>query len=277
VLELARNFSGNNTDWTPVIQAFAGVEMVLVPAGCFQMGSTDEQVEKAYQQCKAACEVGECERTWFEDEQPVHTVCFEEAFWIDQTEVTNAQFAAFNGQAAFMSNSHFSANEQPRVEISWDEAAVFCESRGARLPNEAEWEYAARGPDGLVYPWGNEFDCRLANTDDEIVRTSCVIEGGAGCDGFDSIAPVCSFPAGASWVDALDLSGNVFEWVADWYGAYTETAHVNPQGPASGEERVLRGGSWIGYDSDQFRAANRINWDPNFWGFIVGFRCARSR
>jgi len=238
VLELARNFSGSNADWTPVIEEFDGVAMVLVPAGCFMMGSTQ-----------------------YIDESPMHRVCFEEPFWIDRTEVTNGQFAAFNGKA--MTDSYFSGEDRPREQITSTEAAAFCESRGTRLPTEAEWEYAARGPDGLVYPWGNEWD------QNRVIGFRNAGEGTASVGGL---------PAGVSWVGALDMSGSVWEWVADWYGAdYYETLAdgvVNPTGPASGNMHVLRGGSWSRYDSNSFRAA--IRWIPLDWSYDWGFRCARS-
>jgi formylglycine-generating enzyme required for sulfatase activity len=105
--------------------------MALVPAGCFPMGSNDGDF----------------------DEQPVHQICFDTPFWIDVTEVTNGQFAALSGQAERSSN--WTDADRPRETVTWVEADAFCRLRGARLPTEAEWEYAAREPDGLVYPWGN--------------------------------------------------------------------------------------------------------------------------
>ncbi len=276
-LDRAQDFDGGNTDWEPFVQDFDGVEMVLVPAGCFEMGSTAEQVQAAFEQCQA--EYDNCDRAWFETEYPQHTVCFEEPFWIDRYEVSQGQFAAFDGQAA--SPSNFTGDDLPRENITWLEAQDFCELRGARLPTEAEWEYAARGPDALVYPWGDEFECSRGNFDDETVRDSYVVEGGAGCDGFNETAPVGSFARGASWVGAEDLSGNVSEWVGDWYDAvyYGTLAErvANPTGPETGEDRVLRGGSWRNNKSGHFRAAYRLGLDPLSGGNHWGFRCARSR
>jgi formylglycine-generating enzyme required for sulfatase activity len=172
VLERAQNFSGGNNDWEPFIQDFNGVEMVLVPTGCFMMGSTEEQLEASFQ------------------------VCLGEPFWIDRTEVTNAQVAFWGGQAG--QPSYRTDGSNPRDSITWAEANSFCASRDARLPTEAEWEYVVWGPDSWVYPWGNDLDRAYVVYDGEIA------------------SPVGSRPDGISWVGALDMSGNVAEWVADW-------------------------------------------------------------
>ena len=191
-----------NGDWTPYIHEFDGVEMVLVPAGCFKMGS----------------------QTGSSDERPVHEVCFERPFWIDLTEVTNAQFENLGGRATVHSTG--TDPQQPRDGATWVEVNAYCLDRDARLPTEAEWEYAARGPAGRAYPWGNEF-----------VMNNAV---GYGIETLD----VGSQPDGASWVGALDLSGNVWEWVSDWFGPYTAEKQINSTGPDSGSIRVLRGGSY---------------------------------
>ncbi|HEX3053052.1 MAG TPA: SUMF1/EgtB/PvdO family nonheme iron enzyme [Aggregatilineaceae bacterium] len=234
VVQMAQTPVNRNADWVPVTQTFDGVEMVLVPAGCFEMGDYWAQ----------------------------HRVCFEEPFWIDQTEVTNKQFAVFNGQAAKI--SYFSGDDYPREQITWFEAHDFCESRKARLPTEAEWEYATRGPDGLFFPWGNEFD------------PSKVI----GYRTFpDGTASVGSLPAGTSWVGALDMSGNVSEWVADWYDHYfggIVDSVVNPSGPLTGEYHVLHGGSWNDQNAGDFFAWNRDKRSPEISFSHWGFRCARS-
>lgn len=258
----AQDFSGGNTDWKPFVQTFDGVEMVLVPAGCFEMGSTGDETEVAFHQCETTYGTGKCDRVWFEAEVPAHQVCFEEPFWLDRYEVTNGQFAAFNGQAGH--SAYHSGDDRPRELITWTEANTFCENREARLPTEAEWEYAARGPDAWKYPWGNEFDGSEAiwNQND------------------DGTAPVGSLPSGASWVGALDMSGNVWEWIADWYDAsyYANQPDgvVNPTGPMSGDYRVLRGGSWWNILTDFLRTANRSKASPDNLNGLIGFRCARS-
>ncbi|MBN1965152.1 MAG: SUMF1/EgtB/PvdO family nonheme iron enzyme [Anaerolineae bacterium] len=257
-----------NASWTPVEQDFDGATMVLVPAGCFMMGSTDEQIEAAFQQCEAEFGTGQCGGVWLEDERPAHEVCFEKPFWIDKTEVTNSHYG---------SSGQWSGSNSPREEVTWFAAQDFCESRRARLPTEAEWEYAARGPEGWVFPWGSAFDGVRLN----FCEANCVESWHdlAYDDGYAQIAPAGSYSDGASWVGALDMSGNLREWVADWYGAeYYATLQdgvVNPTGPAGGEYRVVRGGSFSG-DKYGARATQRTVLFPNNLYYTIGFRCARS-
>jgi len=239
-----------------------GMVMVYVPGGEFEMGSTEGDG----------------------DEQPVHTVALD-AFWIDRTEVSNDQFAAFlNVQGnqeeggvtwldlededclieqvdgEFRPKSGYA--DHPVIEVTWYGAAAYCEWAGARLPTEAEWEYAARGPEGHIYPWGNEDPtCNLARYSECSGRT--VLVG--------------SLPDGASWCGALGLAGNVWEWVADWHdGDYYESSPSrNPLGPEEGDGRVLRGGSWI-YDAGHLLSAYR-GWEQPVSRFEdCGFRCARG-
>jgi formylglycine-generating enzyme required for sulfatase activity len=248
----------SNHAWTPLVQSFDGVEMVLVPAGCFTMGSTDAQIEVEFQQCESELGNGQCDPNWFEDQRPTHEVCFDHPFWIDRTEVTNAQFATFGGQAAEAGT--FPNANRPREDLTWEEANVFCTGRDARLPTEAEWEYAARGPEGWVYPWGIDF------TAEKVVYSDN--SGGETAD-------VGSKPGGASWVGAQDLSGNVWEWVSDWYGPYASERQTNPTGPSSGDKHVLRGGSFL--VSSRFAPALiRFLYGPLGRGSDAGFRCARA-
>jgi formylglycine-generating enzyme required for sulfatase activity len=188
-----------------------GMVMVYVPEGEFLMGSPSGQGN--------------------DDEHPQHTV-YLDAFWIDQTEVTNAQYrkcleAGVCRKPVCWDNSDYNAPDQPVVCVSWGDARTYCEWAGVRLPSEAEWEKAARGTDGRVYPWGNEAPiCERANY--------------AVCVG--KAASAGSYPAGVSPYGALDMAGNVWEWVADWYAGnyYSRSPARNPQGGAGlgGETRV---------------------------------------
>ena len=227
--------------------------MVFVPPGEFTMGSNDGD----------------------SDEKPVHTV-YLDAFWIDKFEVTNTQYAAClnagackspsqnnsNTRGGYFGNPQF--NNYPVIYVSWNDANAYCAWTGERLPTEAEWEKAARGTDGRVYPWGNEWDQTRLNWRDSILRP-----GDTTADG--------SYPSGASAYGALDMAGNVWEWVADWYDAtyYANSPRNNPKGPASGLNRALRGGAWS-TDPSTVRASDRSNYDPDGHIDVIGFRCAQS-
>ena len=148
------------------------------------------------------------------------------------------------------------------VGVTWYNAVAYCEWADAdgRLPTEAEWEYAARGEQGNKYPWGNE-------------DPTCDLAQYEACSG--NTVPVGSFPDGASWCDALDMAGNVWEWVGDWYGGYSSDPQVNPTGAKTGQYRVLRGGSWRNRAA-VLRGANRLWHLPGSGVNYIGFRCARG-
>ena len=251
-------------------RAADGAEMMLVSAGEFLMGSTDADPKAA------------------DDETPAHTL-YLDAFWIDRTEVTNARYAQFLnalgehtsacGERACVEtqvedeDSHIlregglyvvesGFEDHPVIEVTWYGAQAYCTWVGARLPTEAEWEKAARGVDGRSYPWGDQSpDCKKAQYAD--------------CSGMT--VPVGSKSAGASPYGVLDIAGNVWEWVVDWYDpAYYSSSPVqNPQGPDLGERKVFRGGSW-GYLSTFIRTTDRVRNRPTYAGFNVGFRCAAT-
>lgn len=232
-----------NADWTPVERDFDGVTMVLVPAGCFRMGNDPV----AYDGFDFGVPDG--------GEQ-----CFDAPFWLDKLEVSNAQFAAFNGVAGQV--SPWSRDEQPRGQISWFEARDFCELRGARLPTEREWEYAARGPDGWLYAWGNEFNPENAVYGENSNRET---------------AAVGSRPDGASWVGALDMTGNVWEWVDSIYAPYPYDADDGREDmDESPEFRIQRGGSWGNLNIDYLHTTFRHSSYPDYYGYSAGFRCARD-
>lgn len=228
--------------------------MVLVPAGCFMMGSTQQQVNE---QISAGIN-----REWAERQLPQHEQCFDEPFWIDKYEVTQAQFRRLGGTQA--NPPGFSGDDRPVERITWFEARDFCELRDSRLPTEAEWEYAARGPDNLVYPWGNTWNA--SNT----VWNRSSSQG---------TANVGSIPAGVSWVGALDMSGNVWEWTSSLFESYPYDATDGREadtGSRTDVLRVMRGGSWVSFNTGTLRAPFRYWVVPISWGYGIGLRCARS-
>jgi serine/threonine-protein kinase len=266
--------------------------MVYVPSGDFLMGSDDNDVEDALQLCNEYS--SKCKQSWFEIEQPAHSVTLD-GFWLDQTEVTNAQFASFlNAQGnqmqgsanwldvesercliehteeEFKPKSNYAAH--PAVEVSWYGAAAYCAWVGGRLPTEAEWEYAARGSEGAIFPWGDSSNNTPLNFCD--VNCSKDWKESKHDDGYERTAPVGTYSKGASWVDAMDMAGNAWEWVADWYGDYPARDQKNPTGPEKGEYRVLRGGSWLNNLSG-VRGANRYKNSPELTKGYVGFRCVK--
>ncbi len=200
------------------------------------------------------------------DEQPVHEQHFDMPFWIDKYEVTRAhyQVCVAAGACEETSPSQYSTEDnQPINRVTWFQAHDHCEARGARLPTEAEWEYAARGPDGLVYPWGNEYDAsKVIGADDPTY-------------GDKKVAPVGSRPEGASWVGAMDMSGNLWEWTSSLYKDYPYSADSEDDSNNS-NKRVLRGGSF-GNTSGDLRGAYRSWFVPSYVNdFYIGVRCARS-
>lgn len=227
-----------NKQWTPQFKNMIGVTMALVPAGCFKMGA---------------------DASPYDDERPAAQVCFSRPFWIDKTEVTQAQFNTLGGSSALLSK--FDGKERPMENLTWLEASYFCSKRGARLPTEAEWEYSARGPDDLVYPWGNTFF--NANAIWAAAHTAEV--------------DAANVRGGASWVGAVDMSGNVWEWTSSLYKPYPYNSDDGRESTSDAStNRVLRGGSWFNTNADALRAAVRRNNPPLFAVGYVGVRCARD-
>ncbi len=228
-----------------------GMVMVYVPEGEFQMGAEDGR----------------------DDEMPAHTV-YLDAFWIDQTEVTNGMYSLCvqagvcdppNGEGSYSRGAYHGEvqyADYPVINVDWYDAMAYCEWAGRRLPLEAEWEKAARGMDGRVYPWGN------ASPSNSLLNYNANI---------GDTTEVGSYPDGASPYGALDMAGNVWEWVADWYDEdyYSNSPASNPLGPSNGDYRALRGGSWLNNEV-VVRSACRIGDEPDFWDSLFGFRCALS-
>jgi formylglycine-generating enzyme required for sulfatase activity len=264
-----------------------GAKMVLVLEGEFTMGSTEEQ---ALAECKKFRNGSgnDCQQGWFTSEEPPHSV-YLNSYWIDQTEVTNEMYAKCveggicqppkHSDPQFYSQDYYEVyyenpiyTNYPVVNVSWSDAQKFCSWREGRLPTEAEWEKAARGTDDRVYPWGDVIDCSYANhqTKDGV----CV----NGDNTYLNTTAVGSYPSGASPYGALDMAGNVAEWVADWYSDnyYSQSPATNPLGPSSGNFHVIRGGSWS-QDAPFLRTTVRNVYssydDPNE---LMGFRCAKD-
>ena len=222
--------------------------MVLVPAGPFTRGR-DGSVA---------------------DEGPARTLHLD-AFAIDRNEVTNADFKAFcdaTGRLAptnpmWDENYFFGQPTHPVVNINYEQATAYCAWKGKRLPTEAEWEKAARGTDGRLYPWGNEWDAARANLKGEP---------------FERTSPVGSLPAGASPYGVLDMAGNVWEWCSDWFdeGYYAIAPERNPAGPAAATPwRAVRGGGNSSPQSDA-EVTNRSKAPPSQGIHHLGCRCAWS-
>lgn len=250
-----------------------GMVMLYVPPGEFEMGSQDGEVNLALEICREYDT--NCSLRYFSIERPAHIVDLD-GYWIDKTEVSNTQYTKCI-EAGYCTEvgcpELLIEAEHPVVCITWDQAEAYCEWAGGRLPTEAEWEYAARGADGLRFPWGDDFDGRRLNYCDsncELGKKDETVD-----DGYVETAPVGNYPEGASWTGALDMAGNVWEWTADYYGPYSEERQVNPSGPSTGGRRVVRGGSWH-TTPDHVRSALRTYSGPNQEIDHVGFRCASS-
>jgi formylglycine-generating enzyme required for sulfatase activity/predicted Ser/Thr protein kinase len=231
-----------------------GMVQVYIPSGQFLMGTLETEPGAG------------------NEEKPQHPV-YLSVYWIDQTEVTNAMYlrcvregvcrppkaSGSSTRPAYFDEPGF--GNYPVIYVSWGDADIYCRWAGRRLPSEAEWEKAARGSDGQTYPWGEDPpDTERANFNNQVGDTRAV----------------GSYPAGASPYGALDMAGNVAEWVADWYDPdyYPVSPASNPTGPETGDFRVLRGGSWFNM-ARAMRAAFRLSNYPDLQSDTLGFRCAR--
>jgi formylglycine-generating enzyme required for sulfatase activity len=218
---------------------------VYIPAGEFTMGE-DEFIYRA-------------------GARPAHLVSLD-AYWIDQTEVTHGMYdlCVQAGACQWRSSYTYTLADAliPVGYVNWNESLAYCTWAGRRLPTEAEWEKAARGTDGRIYPWGNTApNCYLANS------YSCA----------GQVMPAGSYPDGKSPYGVLEMAGNLWEWVADWYQEdyYSVSPAYNPAGPASGIYRVVRGGGWFGV-KEGLRTTYRLYNTPGYGTVEYGFRCAAT-
>ena len=284
--------------------------MVLIPEGPFLMGSTEEDINKLLELDRNV------EASRFDVEVPQREV-YMSAYLIDKYPVTNAKYRKFIESGGYKQRDFWSdagwdyvqqskpldsdgvhsaldgKDDCPVVNVSWYEAEAFAKYAGKRLPTEAEWEKAARGTDGRIYPWGNEFDKTKLNCAESKIEKP---------------TPVTKFPEGISGYGCFDMAGNVWEWTADWFDSqyYRSAPDRDPQGPAKAEEKpffgrpedvgtsiydlepaeagdstlsdckVLRGGSWNGGGVIHIRCANRDYDEPDYKNDTIGFRCAGS-
>ena len=234
--------------------------MCGVPEGNFMMGCDEERDP-------------ECD----DDEKPYHEVSLGRYF-IDEHEVTVAEYAECIAAGAcgtpiskriwgrrYCNFGKKDRANHPQNCVTWFDARDYCQWAGKRLPTEAEWEKAARGTDGALYSWG---DTPAAGCDVAVVD-----EDGDGC-GANSTWPICSKPLGRGPYGTCDMMGNVVEWTADWYDAryFDHTPTSAPKGPAKGEDRVLKGGSW-NRGGKKSRASNRVGYPPDDDPYCRGFRC----
>jgi formylglycine-generating enzyme required for sulfatase activity len=240
------------------------IEWIDVPAGEFPMGSDPEVAPEASHR-----------------ETPQHAV-YVDAFRMAKYEITTAQYercvrtevCRAPRDPTYYADPGYA--DHPVVHVDWWDARTFCEWLGGRLPTEAEWEYAARGPEGRTYPWGDTFDCARGNFDDETEVDAFVVAGGqGGCDGYERTAPVGSYPDGASWCGAHDMAGNAWEWTSSLFWDYPYRADDGREDRTSVRARVVRGGSWD-YTENDARTAFRFVYEPRWITSHVGLRCAMS-
>lgn len=242
--------------------------MVLIPAGEFLIGSAENEGDK--------------------DEHPQHLV-YLDAYYIDKYEVTNTQYYQFwiadGGEKSKHTPASYGSSyligdwpevaktkpNCPVIGITWYDAQAYAEWASKRLPTEAEWEKAARGTEGRTWPWGDDFYIEIDGKNAHSNRWD-------GNDGYDNTtAPVGSYPTGVSSYGVYDMTGNVWEWVADWYDKdyYSHSPKNNPKGPDKGKLHVVRGGSWRNREYIH-RCANRYYCYPDIWGNTLGFRCVKD-
>jgi len=260
----------STSETTPLeVNLHDGAEIVYVPEGEFLMGS-DPNLDPNF----------------WGAEGPQHLV-YLDSFWIYRTEVTNAMYQACVAEqkcprpvqmrsvntAEYFENPSYA--NYPVIYVTYTHAAAYCHWAGGRLPTEAEWEKAARGTDGRLFPWGDQTpDSSQVNLCDQTCAGGQLRESQLN-DGYSGTSPVGNYPEGASPYGALDMAGNVWEWTFDWFQStfYSVSPYENPNGPVSGTRHVVRGGSWS-MPAGGVRVVARISELPDTSLDNLGFRCA---
>ena len=249
-------------------------DAILIPPGAFAMGT---DIERFYGTA--------VERSKFAklDESPIHAVTLA-PYYIDRYPVTNAAYELFTQSTEYPPPSHWNGGtcrhgeeNLPVVGVNWHDAAAYAEWAGKRLPSEAEWEKAARGVDGRIYAWGDDFEppnledqgnSQKGDTPNSLIGQALT----------DHLTPVGSRPSASSPYGVDDMIGNVWEWTADWYRPYKENRHKERDYGA--KQKVLRGGSWLevrDQTAEQyFRCANRLHAPPDYAANNIGFRCVQD-
>ncbi|MBX3086213.1 MAG: SUMF1/EgtB/PvdO family nonheme iron enzyme [Anaerolineae bacterium] len=276
---------------TPIPPVGLGTELVSISSGTFKMGTDLQETQRAVQECLERDSGADCRIEYTQDSLPQHEVTIS-SFYMDIYEVSTKQYVAFlnslgpnshrtgcdgmlciftldeqqssyikfDGTTYVMANTSYS--NYPITFVTWYGANSYCHALGRRLPTEAEWEYAARGVEGRIYPWGNTWDPTKALTDRPQKKMGPV--------------EVNAFTNGATPEGVLNMAGNVAEWVADWYGeSYYQqvgAASINPLGPTNGSHKVIRGGSFANLPFFA-RSVHRMDRSPDEGAYDIGFRC----
>ena len=290
VVSATASASASSAPMAPAMPA-CPKDMIHIEGGQFYMGSSDPKADP--------------------HEKPSHSVMLT-PYCIDRTEVTVEAYKACSDVGKCPPAGHANSfagltdgiakvldplctiNEpggkakHPINCVDWEMAANYCKQQGGRLPTEAEWEFAARGPDGRAYPWGDDppgpsfinacgSECiDWAKKNGMLGQVAFAPPMYAANDKFATTAPVGSFPDGKSRYGLLDVVGNVWEWTADFYAEYSKEPQKDPKGPENGEARVARGGAWNGSDLAWVRPTYRFHFAPDSRSYGVGFRCAAS-